>query len=212
MRSSGDGRAGRVSAKAPEPPPAPPADLARRMPLEIVLAPGERMHRFFSAGHDPIYFDRGQDGRLNAPGGGYGVLYAARSPRGAFAETFLRNPGSTLLPTDLLARKAYVALHIGRPLKLVRMAGPGLARIGATAEVVHGGKPYGVAQAWSQALHRHPASYDGIAYNARHDDEALCYAIFDRAADAIGEAERRLDLDADWFWEIAEPYGVGLAP
>ena len=67
-------------------------------------------------------------------------------------------------------------------------------------------------RAWSAALHRHSGNYDGIAYNARHDDEALCYAIFDRAADAIGEAERRSDLDAEWFWVIAEPYGVGLAP
>ena len=66
-----------MSGAAPELPPAPPADLARREPLEIVLRPGELLHRFFSAGHDPIYFDRGQDGRLNAPDGRYGVPYAA---------------------------------------------------------------------------------------------------------------------------------------
>jgi hypothetical protein len=57
----------------------------------------------------------------------------------AFAETFLRNPGLTQLPTDLLARKAYVTREVLRPLKLVKMAGPGLARIGASAQVVHGG-------------------------------------------------------------------------
>jgi hypothetical protein len=186
--------------------------LGKRRPLEIKLQPPLVLHRFFSAAYDPIYYDRGRDGRLNAPDDSYGVLYAAKAVQGAFAETFLRNPGVTQLPTDILAMKAYVTLVVLRPLKLVKMAGPGLARIGATAQVVHGGKPYDNPQAWSGALHRHPGNYDGIAYNARHDDEALCYAIFERAAGAVTEAARETDLDQDWFWDIAEHYGVGLAP
>lgn len=163
-----------MTSAAPEPPPRPPGDLAARRPLEIKLQSGEMLHRFFTAAHDPIYFDWGRDGRLNAPGDSYGVLYAAKAPQGAFAETFLRNPGLTQLPTDLLVTKAYVTLQVLRPLKLVRMTGPGLARIGATTQVVHGGKPYDIPQEWSGALHQHPGGYDGIAYNARHDDEALC--------------------------------------
>jgi len=201
-----------VTGTAPEPSPFPPPDLAKRKPLEVMLQPTDMLHRFFSSSHDPIYFDRSLDGRLNAPDAGYGVLYAAQAAHGAFAETFLRNPGLTQLPTDLLARKAYVTLEVLRPLKLVKMAGPGLARIGATAQVVHGGKPYDSPQAWSGALHQHPGQFDGIAYNARHDDEALCYAIFERAAGAVREAARETDLDHDWFWDIAESYGVGLAP
>jgi len=201
-----------VIGTAPEPSPLPPADLARRTPLEVWLRPIEILHRFFNAAYNPIYFDRGRDGRLNAPDDAYGVLYVAKAARGAFAETFLRNPGLTLLPTDLLARKAYVTIKVLRPLKLVGLVGPGLARVGATAQVVHGGKPYHSPQAWSGALHRHPGKYDGIAYNARHDDEALCYAIFERASGALREAARETDLDQDWFWNIAELYGVGLAP
>ena len=92
------------------------------------------------------------------------------------------------------------------------ISGPGLGRLGATTEVVHGGLPYDVPQAWSAALRAHPAAPQGIAYNARHDDEALCYAIFDDAADAVEEVDRDTMLDADWFWTLAEPYGVGLAP
>jgi hypothetical protein len=201
-----------VIATAPEPPPLPPPDLAKRRPLEVTLPAAEILHRFFDSVHEPIFFDPGRDGRLNSPDGSYGVLYTAKSLRGAFAETFLRSPGRTQLPTDLLARKAYVTLTIERPLKLVQMAGPGLARIGATAQVVHGGKPYDSPQAWSGALYRHPAAFDGIAYNARHDDEALCYAIFERAAGAVREAAHETNIDQDWFWEIAELYGVGLAP
>ena len=201
-----------MTGTAPEPSPLPPADLGNRTPLEIRLRPNAILHRFFSSGYDLIYFYRGQDGRLNAPSHTYGVLYAAKTAHGAFAETFLRNPGRTLLPTDLLTSKAYVTIEVLRPMKLVRMAGPGLARIGATAQVVHGGKPYHGPQAWSEALYRHPGNFDGIAYNARHDDEALCYAIFERASAALREASRETNLDRDWFWDIAETYGVGLAP
>jgi hypothetical protein len=201
-----------MSGTAPEPSPLPPSDLDKRTPPAVRLRRNTILHRFFTAAYDPVYFDRSQEGRLNAPDGTYGVLYAAKTVHGAFAETFLRNPGRTLLPTDLLARKAYVTIQVQRQLKLVRLAGPGLARIGATAQVVHGGKPYDSPQAWSKALHRHPGNFDGIAYYARHDDEALCYAIFDRAAGALREASRKTGLDQDWFWDIADTYGVGLAP
>lgn len=197
---------------APEPSPLPPDDLASRPLSEIEIPTDDVLHRFFSATYDPIFFDRGLDGRLNSPCGAYGVLYAAREPAGAFAETFLRVPGRTLLPLDLLNRKAYVKIRVKRPLKMVRMSGNGLARMGATAQVVHGGKPYDAPQAWSSALFDRSDLFDGIAYNARHDDEALCYAIFDRAQDAIEELDRTPKLDEDWFWELADAYGVGLAP
>ncbi|TIL25473.1 RES family NAD+ phosphorylase [Mesorhizobium sp.] len=191
--------------------PLPPADIARREPELIIVAAGTSIHRFFTAKYDPIYFDKSRDGRLNAPDASYGVLYAARDATGAFAETFLRRPGRTLLDLDLLRQKAYARLSITAELKLMKLAGPGLAVLGATAEVVHGGLPYDVPQAWSKALSAH-FDADGIAYYARHDDEALCYALFDRAAHAVREEERTVDLDADWFWALAKRYKIGLAP
>jgi hypothetical protein len=192
--------------------PLPPADLDRRTPELVNLPAGQEVHRFYTAKWEPIFFDRSTDGRFNAPDASYGVLYAAKGASGAFAETFLRTPGRTLIDTDLLQRKAYIRLHLERDLRLIRLAGPGLARLCATAEVVHGGLPYDVPQAWSKSLARHPIGADGIAYHARHDDSELCYALFDRSADAVREAARETDLDQDWFWRIAEPYGVGLAP
>ena len=57
-----------------------------------------------------------------------------------------------------------------------------------------------------------PSERSGIAYYARHDDEALCYAIYDHATAAVVEEHRETQLDGDWFWDIAELYGVGLAP
>ena len=192
--------------------PLPPADLERRNPELVELPAGESLHRFYPAGLDPIYFDTSTTGRFNAPDASFGVLYAAKEIAGAFAETFLRTPGRTLIDPDLLLRKAYVRLTTRKTLIFIRFAGPGLARLGATAEVSHAGLPYDVPQAWSQALLQHPLCADGIAYLARHDDTELCYALFDRSGGAIVEAEREIDLDQDWFWRIAERYGVGLAP
>ena len=177
-----------------------------------MLATGTSLHRFYTAKFEPIFFDSSQLGRLNAPDGSYGVLYAAEEAHGAFAETFLRTPGLTMLDADLLDRKAYVRLETTAELRLVKLAGEGLAILGATAEVVHGGLPYDVPQLWSKALADHPARPHGIAYHARHDDEALCYALFDRAAVALREAERHVDLDHDWFWRLARRYKIGLAP
>lgn len=192
--------------------PRPPGDIAGRNPLFVTLAAGKIVHRFYPVKHDPIFFDRGDSGRFNAPDGAYGVLYVAKSPAGAFSETFLREPGRTLLAADLLAGKAYVRLRLLQGLKLIKFCGPGLARLGATAEVTHGGLPYDIAQTWSKVLHDHAAKPDGIAYFARHDDEALWYALFDRASKSVEEAARETILDQQWFWSLAEPYGVGLAP
>jgi hypothetical protein len=190
--------------------PRPPKDIANRDPLFAHVAAGAFVHRFHTAKHGPVFFDRNLGGRLNAPDGSYGVLYAAQSPAGAFAETFLREPGRTLLALDLLASKAYARLRVLRPLVLIKLGGPGLARLGATAEVTHGGLPYDIPQAWSATLHSHPAKVDGIAYYARHDDEELCYALFDHAPEPVEMAEHVTDLDADWFWRLAERYRVGL--
>ena len=149
---------------------------------------------------------------MNAPDGSYGVLYAAADLSGAFAETFLRTPGRTLLPLDLVKRKSRVRIRITRALRLVKFAGSGLARLGATAEISHSGLPYDAPQSWSKAIHALSAAPDGLAYRARHDDDTFCYAIFDRAEPKLEEDSRELDLDTDWFWSLAETYGVGLAP
>lgn len=192
--------------------PLPPDDLDRRRPRLVRLRRGTVVHRFYTAEYDPIFFDTSRLGRLNAPDGSYGVLYAAREPFGAFAETFLRAPGRTLIDAGLLRRKAYVRLEISTDLELIRLAGPSLAILGATAEVVHGGLPYDAPQAWSKALFNHPLRPHGIAYYARHDDEGLCYAIFDRARGSVREIDRATDLDQDWFWQLARRYRVGIAP
>jgi hypothetical protein len=196
----------------PPPPPMPPPDIDRRRPTTRTFPPGAILHRFFLKGYDAVYFDRSPGGRFNSPDNTYGVMYAAEAREGAFAETFLREPGRTYIPLDLLNAKGYVRFRLTQPLTLIQFAGPGLAKLGATAEVCHRSQPYACPQAWSRALHGHPSRADGILYTARHDDQAMCIALFERARDSLAEAERLLDLDQDWFWQVAGPYGVGIPP
>ena len=131
--------------------PLPPADLNRRQPELVELSARESLHRFYTAKRDPIFFDISTMGRFNAPDASYGVLYSAKEIVGAFAETFLRTPGRTLVDADLLQRKAYVRFNTNRNLKLIRFAGPSLARLCATAEVSHSGLPYDVSQVWCES-------------------------------------------------------------
>lgn len=173
---------------------------------------GGALHRFYGRRHEPVHFDRSSGSRFNAPDGTYGVMYVARQRKGAFAEAFLRTPGRTLIDPLLVAARGYARFRLTRSLQVIKLTGSGLARIGATAEVCHRSQPYDVPQSWSKALHDHPTMADGIAYTARHDDTALCVALFDRADDAFVEVERRTDLDQDWFWRLAANYGIGTAP
>ncbi len=191
--------------------PLPPADIDARRPLVQSVAAGTLLHRFHKAAYEPIFYDRSDAGRLNASDGSYGVLYAAQALDGAFAEVFLRAPGQTNIGLDFIQTRAYVRLRTTRELKLAQLHGPGLSRLGATAEVTHAGLPYTAAQEWSKALQSHPGNFDGIAYRSRHDDSEICTAIFDRASSAVIEESRVSNLDVEWFWQLMDKYNLGVA-
>ncbi len=192
--------------------PLPPADLVGRTPNIVMIDTGVILHRFFDADRDPIYFDRSLLGRLNSPDASYGVLYTADGSRGAFAETFLRSPGRRQIDPSLLTRKAFARIEVVRPLTLIHFDGPGLAILGATAEVVHSAPPFDVPQSWSKALRSHPIRADGIAYSSRHDPQELCHALFDDILPVVRELDRETDLDGDRFWELADVYKMGRPP
>jgi RES domain len=193
--------------------PLPPTDINARSPRFTTIRNTTTFYRFYPRGKDPIYFDRSNKGRLNSPDASFGVLYAAKQVRGAFAETFLRAPGRTLLAINFIAKKALVSLRSTRPLRVVNLHGPGLAVLGATAEITSGPQPYDAPQAWSAALHNHPSAFDGIAYYARHDNDEVCYAFFDRSASDITEVDREeMLLNANWLDSLLDRYSVGIAP
>jgi hypothetical protein len=200
---------------APGPPPLPPADLVHRnLPLHIVHA-STRLARIHSTARDPLFFGPAPGsrprGRWDSPAGEFGVCYLAEEAHVAFAETFLREPGATLIQTRDLAVRSLAEVEVGRDLRLVALHGAGLRRVGATAAVCTG--PYAVSRAWALALHDHPAQPDGIRYRARHDDDGFAIALFDRAAYAtilirsttLTAATHVGDLGA-WL----DRYGMGL--
>jgi hypothetical protein len=189
----------------------PPTDINRRSPRVTTIQNRTTFYRFYSRGREPIYFDRSKNGQLNSPDASFGVLYAAKQMPGAFAETFLREPGRTLLAGDFIAKKGMVRLRSTRVLQVANLHGPGLAILGATAQITSSAQPYDLSHVWAAALHNHPGAFDGIAYHARHDDDEVCYAFFDRSAPAITEVDRDdMLLEADWFYGLLKHYSVGL--
>lgn len=75
-------------------------------------------------------------------------------------------------------------MEVHRELRLVPVHGSGLARLGATAELASGSN-YKRSQLLSGALWEHPDKPDGILYRSRHDDSALCVALYGRARDGL---------------------------
>lgn len=176
---------------APGPLPLPPDDLPGR-PLDLeAVAAGATLWRIHAARHDARWFGPAPGAppanRFDAPDGGFRVCYLGCTPEAAFAETFLRTPVPRLVAASVLATRCLTPLTVARPLRLARLHGAALGRLGATAEVAHG-RDYACARAWSAALHAHPDAPDGLLYPSRHDDGERCVALFDRAADALGEA------------------------
>lgn len=191
--------------------PEPPGNLADRDPLIHTLDVGTVIHRFFNNDYpDPIFFDTSERGRFNSPDSSYGVCYAAENVKGAFAETFLRQPGHQNITNSELTERGYAELVISESIQLALVAGNGLARIGATAEITSSSPPYNIPHKWSAALHGHGAMLDGIAYFSRHDNSQLCYALFERCRHKFSGSLNEPGLDVDWVYDLVDHYGLGL--
>jgi RES domain len=166
---------------------APNPALPKRLPVKRVRA-GTHWMRIHAlgrkalwfgtrSGHAPIY-------RFDDPDGRFGVCYLGTNLEVCFAETFLRNPPVRILTLDDLGARSLATVEVRRELRLVPLHGSSLARLGATAELASGGD-YDISQLWSHALWKHSDQPDGILYRSRHDDSALCVALYDRAKDGV---------------------------
>jgi hypothetical protein len=157
---------------------APPLDLhRRRLPIIRLAGPWVRIHR---VEHDPLFFGTTGRNRFDDPLGRFGVLYVAEGPAGAFIEVFgfgVVGGINTVRESEVLAL-AFASIEVARPMRLVDLTGPGLARIGATNELTAG--PHSAAQQWSRVLWGHPSRPDGLLYRARHDPSCLSIALFQR--------------------------------
>ena len=193
----------------PDAGPLPPGDFAgRTLPLET-LGAGTRLTRIHRSDLGALFFGATGGNRFDDPARRYGVCYLAMTAEGAFAETCLRAVGARFVAMSFLEARSFATIEAVAPLRLVSLHGPGLARLGATGAVTSG--PHGTAQAWSRAIHDHPASPDGIVYRSNHDNGEFCVALFERARDRLKEAGSRPVMgDRAGLAELLARYKVGL--
>jgi len=111
-----------------------------------------------------------------------------------------------------LRSRRLTRVRVRRPVALVVLHGPGLARAGVTA-VATTGDDYPRSREAADGIWARPDCFDGLIYRSRHDDGELSVALFDRASDAVevvGSAD--LDDDRQWLASVAQRYGVDFAP
>jgi hypothetical protein len=193
----------------PDPAPLPPPDFASRdLPIET-LPKGTRLVRIHRSDLGPLFFGATGGNRFDDPHKAYGVCYLSLTLEGAFAETCLRSVGARFVSLTFLEARSFSEIALTKPLRLVSVHGPGLARIGATGAVTSG--PHVIAQRWSRAIHDHSEAPDGISYRANHDNGELCAALFDRARDRLVPADPTpLTADRERLAALLERYKVGL--
>ena len=189
--------------------PEPPADIdLRHLPL-VRRAAGSRYVRIHRVTETPVWFGRDSAtsvfrppvNRFDAPDRSYGVLYAAASRDGAFAEAIGRKPRTFRSDTEL-AELAITSLVLTRDLSLVDLHG-GQAVGALSATGVIGVGPHSLARRWSMALHEHPDRPDGIEYRCRHNSDELAVALFDRIGDASLTPQASVSLIGDHRWLAA---------
>jgi hypothetical protein len=109
-----------------------------------------------------------------------------------------------------LAECSVATIEVRGELRLVPIHRPALARLGVTAELASGNDYVG-SQFWSRALWAHPDKPDGIIYRSRHDDSALCVALYDRAKDSLRIVrDYSLAENPQQLARLLRRYGLGL--
>jgi len=196
----------------PGPHPSPTKAFGKR-PLSIIPVPkGHQWFRLHLAHYDPLRFGETRASRFDAADKGFGVLYVARQLRGAFVETLCRNRDDIRpLPASALEQYRVAGIVASRGLKLVDLAGKGLARMGLDGRLSTG--DYRVAQRWSVAFHDHPDKPDGILYLARHEPKQQVAALLDRAEALITVQDLgtlRTHLGDEALFELLDHYGIAL--
>ncbi|HMC62074.1 MAG TPA: RES family NAD+ phosphorylase [Candidatus Solibacter sp.] len=187
--------------------------LPKGLPLNRAR-PGTRWMRIHARSRNGLWFGPGSGvapvHRFDDPDGRFRVCYLGTAVEVCFAETFLRNPPIRILALDDLAERFIATIEVRRELRLVPIHGPGLAKLGATAELASG-SGYAASRLWSRALWEHADRPDGILYRSRQDDSALCVALYDRAGDGLAVVQDTpLTADSQMLARLLRRYAVAL--
>lgn len=129
----------------------------------------------------------------------YGTSYFGFTLECAFAETVLHDRvalrGAFALPESELDR--WVVKFQGDLLQLANLTGTHLKRLGGEG-ALSTTMPYNLPQAWSLAVHSHPASVDGFVYMSRHQNDQQAVVLFDRAKAKLRAAPKKYTAFRDY--------------
>lgn len=126
--------------------------------------------------------------RFDSPDHAYGVCYLGTTLDCCIVEALALDVDATSLGASITSQtlsQHYVAVVIPRrDLIVARLADSGLNQLRIDLRVSSGDN-YGVARAWSKAIHDHPSQVDGILYPSRHRNSLYCVALFERARESL---------------------------
>ena len=193
--------------------PQPPANLGNReLQLETITTETV-LFRIHQSIYSPIFFGQSLPHRFDAPKQ-YGILYAGMTDHVAFLETMRGNAQDGWIDRNNLAEQSISQLAISRSLKLIRVSGSALERMGANSGIFST-KHRWITQPWSLAFWQHPIQADGIFYPSCHDNEKFCVALYsDRAKDvlSIQSTEELLSPSfSDRLTKISNTYSYKIA-
>lgn len=188
--------------------------LPGKLPTAIVPA-RTILWRVHQKEHDPVWFGPNTSQpprhRFDAQAHEYQVCYFGDSREGAIVETLIRALG----PIRVVARKRLAELKLSqlpvrKSLRLARLEGAGLVRLGLDANQVHS-DDYTACRELAHAIWSHLDRVDGIQYRSRWDNSRLCVALFDRARSRLGAPVGTLSLgDATVILSILDRYDIGI--
>lgn len=198
----------------PEPPV--PFDAA-----ELTLVPGHRMFRVHSNRFEPNQFNPGFGAPTRFAFFGVPtvpVLYAAETEDAAICETILHDvpmAGGAVVPAQYVEKVAS-SITVNRPLRLARLHGTGLRRLGVEAEQVTSttAKHYPRTVLWAEASYT--AGFDGVAYMSKRCNSDEAYVFFgDRCDGAFDIAPGYGRVFADpsdfaWLSDFCAPLHVDV--
>ncbi|QAY60542.1 RES domain-containing protein [Microbacterium protaetiae] len=108
------------------------------------------------------------------------TLYAAATPEVAVSESILHGVplSGGILPYASYAALVETTLELQRPVRLAKLMGDGLRRLGITPQqlTATSGDVYDRTVLWARAAHE--AGFDGLAWMSARDNTAEAYVLF----------------------------------
>lgn len=165
---------------------APPADF-NSLSLDIVSVLPKalcRISRYKT--NEPHYGRTGLcrfDDNHPDPAARFGTCYLGFDFAVAFAESILHNAepvgGRFLVAAAEIDNRYLLEFKGRRKLRLARMKGSTLLRLGANGEI-SGSADYTLTQQWAVAVASHPAQVDGMIYMSRRVNDSAAVVLFQR--------------------------------